>query len=43
VTDEYDGDHTANPFAMVLLLSAAMRSARAELSTSPLVLPGDEW
>ncbi|MDQ2676624.1 MAG: GNAT family N-acetyltransferase [Actinomycetota bacterium] len=43
VTDEYDGDHTANPFAMVLLLSAAMRSARAELSKCTLVLPGDEW
>jgi GNAT superfamily N-acetyltransferase len=43
VTDEYDGEHRANPFAMVLLLSAAMRSARAELSKCTLVLPGDEW
>lgn len=42
-TDDYESEYAPEPFPMILLLSAGMRRARAELSRSILVLPGDEW
>ncbi len=42
-TDDYESEYAPEPFPMILLLSAGMRTARAQLSRCILVLPGDEW
>lgn len=42
-TDDYENEFAPEPFPMILLRSAGMHTARAQLSRRILVLQGDEW